>query len=223
MQHLGRQERVVVLGAGGHGDVIAWTLACQGRAEVACFLDDREELHGTLTRSGQMVVGACTSVDLVTDTASHFVVAIGDNRARADRYAGAMDAGLVPWAAIHPSAVIAAQADIGAGLQAVAAAIVNPWAAIGENVILNTGCIVEHDCVVGSHSVVAQGVRLGEGVEVGEYAFLCIGVLALPGVTIGAGTTVAAGAVVETDLPANVVAAGAPAHVVGPAKRNALG
>jgi maltose O-acetyltransferase len=41
------------------------------------------------------------------------------------------------------------------------------------------------------------------------------GVIVYPGVTIGQNTVVGAGAIVVRDLPANVVAVGNPARVIG--------
>lgn len=51
-------------------------------------------------------------------------------------------------------------------------------------------------------------IRLGDNVWIGDSAIVC------KGVTIGDNTIVGAGAVVASDLPANVVAAGNPARVV---------
>jgi acetyltransferase-like isoleucine patch superfamily enzyme len=51
-------------------------------------------------------------------------------------------------------------------------------------------------------------------VHIGNNVFLGAGVIVLKGVTIGDNAVVGAGSVVVCDIPANVVAAGNPAHVV---------
>jgi maltose O-acetyltransferase len=56
----------------------------------------------------------------------------------------------------------------------------------------------------------AQPITIGDNVWLGG------GVIVCPGVTIGENTVVGAGSVVTRDLPANVLAVGAPARVVRP-------
>jgi maltose O-acetyltransferase len=53
-----------------------------------------------------------------------------------------------------------------------------------------------------------------EPIAIGDNVWLGGGVIVCPGVTIGADTVVGAGAVVTSDLPAGVLALGAPARVV---------
>ena len=53
-----------------------------------------------------------------------------------------------------------------------------------------------------------------EPIAIGDNAWLGGGVVVCPGVTIGADTVVGAGAVVTRDLPARVLAVGAPARIV---------
>lgn len=61
---------------------------------------------------------------------------------------------------------------------------------------------------------VADLPRREADVRIGAHTWLGTRVVVLPGVTIGDGTVVAAGAVVATDLPAGVLAAGVPARVI---------
>ena len=62
----------------------------------------------------------------------------------------------------------------------------------------------------------AQGYQYNAPVRIGRNCWLGAGVVVLPGVTIGDNTVVGAGSVVTKDLPANVVAAGNPCHVLRP-------
>lgn len=59
-----------------------------------------------------------------------------------------------------------------------------------------------------------SGWEAGAPITVGDDVWLGAGATVLPGVTIGPRTVVGAGAVVTRDLPADVVAIGAPARVV---------
>ena len=42
-----------------------------------------------------------------------------------------------------------------------AGVVINAGTKIGENVIINTGAIVEHDCIIDHHGHIATGARLG--------------------------------------------------------------
>ena len=208
------KPRVIIVGAGGHGHVMLDVLLCQDLAEVVGFLDDREELLGTTSRAGVLIVGGTDWSRLPPDTAEAFVVAIGNNSRRRGKYQAAIEAGLVPWSAVHPSAVIADNAELGEGIQVVGGVVINPFAEVGCDVILNTSCTVDHDCRIGDHAFLGPGVHLGGEVEVGEMVLLGLGAIVLPGAKIGEGAVVGAGAVVTKDVEAWTMVVGVPARRV---------
>ena len=205
---------VVIVGAGGHGHVLLDVLLRQDLAEVVGFLDDRENLLGTNTRAGVAIVGNTDFARVAAGLAEAFVVAIGNNKIRRRQFEAALAAGLRPWPAVHPSAVIADSAELGAGIQVIGGVVINPFAAIGVDVILNTGCTVDHDCQVGDHAFLGPGVHLGGAVEVGKMAFLGLGAVVLPGVKVGEGAVVGAGAVVTKDVEPWTMVVGVPARCV---------
>ncbi|MFW5868594.1 MAG: acetyltransferase [Armatimonadota bacterium] len=208
------RPRVVILGAGGHGHVLLEILRLQDEADVTGLLDDDEDLQGTRTRGDIEVIGRTDFATLRDCEADAFVVAIGNNRIRKMLYNRCLEARLRPWSAIHPSAIIADSATLGAGTQVIAGAIVNSHATVGVDVVLNTGCTVDHDNIIGDHAFLAPGAHLGGDVRVGAGAFVGIGASVLPGVSIGAGATVGGGAVVLEDVPSCAVVVGVPAHVI---------
>ena len=211
---MSERTRVVVIGAGGHGHVMVDVLRLQGRVEVIGFLDDDDELQGAVTRAGVEVIGRTDPETLATCGAEAFVVGVGSNRIRSMLFDRCLDAGMSPWTAVHPSAVIAESATLGEGAQVVAQVVVNPHATIGRNVVLNTACTVDHDCFVGDDAFLAPGVNLGGDVSVGAMAFVGIGASILPGITIGEGAVVGGGAVVIADVPSGSVVVGVPAKAM---------
>jgi sugar O-acyltransferase (sialic acid O-acetyltransferase NeuD family) len=142
------------------------------------------------------------------------VVAIGRNETRERIFAALLARNERCVVARHPSAVLAPNVEIGPGAMICAGVLVNTGSRIGADVILNTGCTVDHHNQIGDHAHVGPGVHTGGEVVIGAGAFVGIGAVVMPQRTIGAWSTIGAGAVVTRDIPARVVATGAPARVI---------
>jgi acetyltransferase-like isoleucine patch superfamily enzyme len=92
--------------------------------------------------------------------------------------------------------------------------VVNTGTVIEDNVILNTGCTVDHHNYIGSHAHLAPGAHLGGDVRIGEGALVGIGTTVIPGRRIGDWAVVGAGSVVTRDIPPYTTAVGIPARVI---------
>ena len=95
----------------------------------------------------------------------------------------------------------------------VAGSVINPAAAIGENVIINTGSSVDHECIIGGRGTHRAGGAFGGVCHrrarfVGRYRF------GGKGRSIGSDVMIGAGSVVLRDIPDGVLAYGVPARVV---------
>lgn len=198
--------RVLVVGAGGHAKVVIDAIAASGD-EIAGLVADPPHAAELL--------GLAVGDDVSSVPCDSFIVAIGDNAARARTYDRCLEAGLAPATVIHPSAVIAARSTIGPGTVVAAGAIVNIDAVIGANVILNTGCTVDHDCVVGDHALIGPTASLCGGVTVSEGALVGAGANVIPSGAVGAWSVVGAGAAVIEPVEAGTICAGVPARVIG--------
>ena len=116
---------------------------------------------------------------------------------------------------LSPRAIIGAFGNrIGAGCSVMSGAVLTSDVALGEGVLVNLNCTIGHDCVLGDYCEISPGAHLSGHVVLGPRCVLGTGAVVLPGVSIGAGTVVGAGSVVTKDLPANVVAVGAPAKAI---------
>ena len=109
------------------------------------------------------------------------------------------DAGAEFVSVIAPTAIVTRHSSVGNGCAILNRAVVNR-ARLGENVIVNTGAIVEHDCVIGDNTFIGPGATIGGGVTIGEDCFIGLGANVMNGVTIASGVTVAMGATVNRDL-----------------------
>ncbi len=209
--------RLVVIGAGGHGRVVADALQRLGKAADAVILDADAALHGTSVLGIPIRGGDQLLPQLQREGFSEFLVAIGGVRAfglRRKLFIAARLAGLQGWILRHPGTILAESARLGEGSQVLAGAIVNACAVIGENCILNTASIVEHDCRLGADVHVAPRACLAGGVEVGDQVHIGAGAIICENLKIGARSIVGAGAVVIRDVPPDAVVAGVPAKAI---------
>lgn len=209
--------RVLLVGAGGHGQVVADIFQARLRhgdtsIQPIGYIDDDPALH---LRSilDLPVLGPVAQISNIDHEA--VVVAIGDNptRNKISRRLAAMDERFVT--AIHPAAVIGTAVEIGVGTMICAGTVVNTGCQIGRCIILNTGCTVDHHTRLEDYAHVAPGTLLGGHTDIGRGALVGIGAVVMPGCSIGDWTTVGAGSVVTRDLPANTTAVGIPASVIG--------
>ena len=197
-------KRVVIYGAGGHGKVVFDVLIAAGM-QVMGFVDDRPGRHDVL---GKPVLGSLWSFGPVDGV----IVAIGENRTRAEKYRELRSAGVELVNAIHPNAVVSPYARLGNGILVAPGVVVNVDAVIGDNTILNTGASVDHDCVIGDHVHIAPASTLGGTVLVDDGAFLGIGTRVVPGMRIGSWSTTGAGSVVIRHVEPGSTVIGVPAR-----------
>jgi sugar O-acyltransferase (sialic acid O-acetyltransferase NeuD family) len=209
--------RILIIGAGGHGRVVADALLEARRAgtdvDPVGFLDEDASLAGQQYLSVRVVGGLDARAQTPHDAV---IVAIGDNAARA-RVTAAMEADGERLAlSRHPTAILAADVEAGAGSMICAGARVMTGSRIGRGVIVNTGAIVDHDARLGDYAHVAPGVVLGGDVVVGAGTLVGLGARVLPGVRIGTLVTIGAGSVVLADVPDGATYAGVPARFIAP-------
>ncbi|KAA0875746.1 acetyltransferase [Nitrincola tapanii] len=204
-------KRLAILGASGHGKVVADIAECCGWNEVVFF----DDAWPNVSANGHWAVAgnSQTLVECV-DTFTGVIIAIGNNAIRAEKLCWLSEIGAPVVTLVHPSAVISQYANLGTGTVVMPGVVVNVSSQIGDGVILNTGCSIDHDCSVGDCSHISPGVRLAGGVRIGAQSWIGIGTSVKQLVKIGQGVTVGAGAAVVTDLPDSVTAVGVPAKVI---------
>lgn len=204
----------LIVGGGGHAAVVLDALLLSDSERRYVILDADPSLWGTDVIGIRVAGGDDMLPKLLDEGAKYFVVAVGGSRAtnnRATLFDRLINFGLVPLSVFHPRAVCAKSAEIGAGSQLLAGAIVNARARLGRNVIVNTGAIIEHDCLLGDHVHIATGAKLAGQVRVEKGAHVGIGASVREGILIGEQATVGAGAVVIRDVPRQCVVVGNPA------------
>lgn len=197
---------LVVLGAGGHGRVVADAALLEGRWSGVSATD-----RNPARSSGELLPGVpLAPVASALAAAASIHVAIGSAQSR---QAECEAVGMQRLATvIHPKATVSPYAEIAGGCFIAAASVVAPQAALGSGVIVNHGAVIDHDAVVGDFCHVAPGARIGGGVRVGKRVLVGAGAALLPGLTVCDDVTIGAGSVVLASIVQPGVYAGVPAR-----------
>lgn len=196
-------DKYILQGGGEHARVVLDCLLAQG-AKVAALFDPKYtgNLFGVPQR-GQY--------DPSFEPDALAIVAIGSNELRKK----VMEITRHSFGdAIHPSAIVSPYSARGQGCMILHGVIVQAQAQIGNHVILNTACRVDHDCILEDFVHIGPGAILCGTIGVGEGAFIGAGVTVRPGISIGKWATIGAGSVVIGDVPDYAVVVGNPGRII---------
>lgn len=143
---------------------------------------------------------------------------------------------------LRRSGVIVRNNSVVCGVEFMGPAVIEPYCrlsgdptiTIGSNFYMNAGCHVVGDVQIGDDVLLGPKVvlwsrdhgtsvgtlirlqpRENAPITVGDDVWIAAGAIVLKGVTIGPGAVIGAGSVVTRDVPANAIAVGNPARVIG--------
>ncbi|BCV35994.1 hypothetical protein TUM17377_13220 [Shewanella chilikensis] len=207
--------RCAILGASGHGKVVAELAELSGYQEIVFF----DDLWPELTEVEHWSVKG--NLDTLLTTASSFdltVVAIGNNKVRLEKQKKLSLAGAKFSVLVHPNATISKYSQVGGGTVVMANAVINSFVNVGEACIINTASTIDHDCHLADGVHVSPGSNLAGGVTVGEGTWLGIGSQIKQLISIGSGVMVGAGATVVSNVADLQTVVGTPAQVVKKSK-----
>ncbi len=222
------KRKLVIIGAGGFGAIAACAaddinaVAIQSNHlalwDVIGYADCDTAKRGTC-HAGRAVHG--TIEDLARDSDGRelwFFCAIGNNEARAKMVKLAEKFGWKPATLVHPSVVLASNAEIGPGSYVGPAAVISFNAKIGSYVIIDVHVSVGHDAVVNDFSAVFPGARITGRCRLGEYSMVGSNATLLPGTIVGNRSVVGAGSLAHGSVEPDTTIFGIPARVI--LKRN---
>ena len=185
-------NRLIIIGAGGHGKVIADIAIKNGYTDIQ-FVDD----SAVGNCMGFPIVGTSLDIESFNDGKTDFVIAIGNNKIRknfAEKYN-------VNWVSlVHSSAQISEGVTIGKGTVVMACTAINAGARVGDHCIINTGAVVEHDNIIENYVHISPKVALGGTVRVGEQTHVGIGAVVSNDISICEECVIGAGAVVVKNI-----------------------
>jgi len=204
-------KRLAILGASGHGKVIADAALLSGWDDVV-FYDDvwpgrRENGSWSIVGDTKTLIENIGEVDGV-------IVAIGDNNIRQQKSFQLKKALLPLVSVIHPKAIVSKHTKIGAGCFIAASAVVNVDVVIGDFSIINTAAIIEHDCFIGNACHISPAASLAGGVILGQRTWVGINATVRQLVKLGEDVLVGAASVVIKDVQPGTTVVGNPARIL---------
>ncbi|WP_445005397.1 acetyltransferase [Halomonas mongoliensis] len=204
-------SKLAILGASGHGKVVADIALSTGWGGVAFYDDawpEKNRLeHWEIFGSRDELLNRLQLYDGIA-------VAIGNNEIRKNALQHLETAGAKLPTLIHPSAIVSQFARVESGCVLVAGAIVNAFARLGKGCIVNTGATIGHDCWLDACVHVAPGANVAGGVVVGSGSWVGIGSSIKQLTRIGSEVTIGAGAAVVQNVPDGITVAGVPARPI---------
>lgn len=187
-------KKVIIIGASGHGKVVA-DIVEKSKDQIVGFIDDNPELSGTFV--GYPVLGKIEQYINYPET--EFVVAIGNPVIRKN-IVKKMN-GVKWYTAIHPKAIISnIETRVGEGTVVMANAVINAGAKIGNHCIINTASVVEHDNLVEDYVHISVGAKVAGTVHIGESTWVGIGAVISNNLNICHDCMIGAGAVVVKNI-----------------------
>lgn len=201
------EEKILLLGIGGHAHSVLDSIEQNGKYRVVGFLDLKERVG--MSYKGYQVLGTDDLLEVYYERGIRkaFVTVgyMGQGNIRNRLYDSLMRIGYQMPVIIDKTAAIAENAKIGQGSFIGKNAMVNAYAEVGEMCIVNSAAVVEHDCRVGSFSHLAVGAVICGGVSVGKQTFIGANATVIQNVSVGENVMIGAGTVVAKDIEDDIV------------------
>lgn len=201
-------KKLIIIGSGGHGRVVADCAEQTGIYQTIMFLDDcfpdrKKNYHWP-------IIGVADNFQQYISDCD-FIVAFGNNRLRYKflKKLQAVQASIV--SIIHPSATVSPHTSIEKGVVIFANAVVNIGSEVSLGSIINTGATVDHDCSIKECVHISPGVNIAGGVNIGKFSWVGIGSTVIEGITLAENTQAGAGAVITESTKDNSLYLGVPA------------
>ena len=195
-------NRLIIIGASGHGKVIADIAVKIGYTDIV-FLDDNEKITEC---AGFPVVGKTVQAG---DMDGDKIVAIGNAGIREK-----IQETIETVTLVHPDAIISRRVQIGQGTVVMAGAVINSDVNVGRGCIINTCASVDHDCKIGNYVHVSVGAHVAGTCEIGKGTWIGAGAVVSNNIKVCRDCMIGAGSVVVKDIDEAGVYVGVPVRKI---------
>ncbi|MBM7661728.1 sugar O-acyltransferase (sialic acid O-acetyltransferase NeuD family) [Bacillus mesophilus] len=190
------KNKLLIIGASGHGKVVADIALKMNKWQSIAFLDDNQNIKLSM---GLEVVGKSDKA-IEHINGWDIFVGVGNNATRKKIQERLETEGASIPTLIHPNTVIGEQVDIASGTAIMAGVVINCCTKIGKGCIINTSTSIDHDNTIEDYVHISPGSHLAGTVKVGQLTWLGIGTIVSNNVNIASGCKTGAGSVVVKDI-----------------------
>lgn len=203
-------DKLLIIGAGGHGKVCADIAMKMKKWTEISFLDMDMSKKKIL---GLKIIDIPENLDQYVDNYDFFI-SIGNNHVREHIASEIGNSNGELATLIHPSANIGIDVKIGKGTAIMAGVSVNSGTTLGVGVIINTNSSVDHDCIIKNYTHVSPGVTIAGTVNIGNNCWIGTGANLVNSINIPPYTIIGAGGVVINSIPEQGTYVGVPVNKI---------
>ena len=197
-----KDEKIILIGGGAQArEYYDWFGRGPDGLKIYGYLDDSSETQ--ISNSKYQVNYLGKILDYKPNQNERFVFALSDIKIRIELFPVLKEKGFIFRNLIHPTALIAASAELGTGIVVCPYSIISSDAKIGDHVAINFHCSIGHDVKLGSFSIVSSHTDLTGGVQVEQGVFFGSSAKVIPNITIGANSVIGAGTTVIRSVKPN--------------------
>ncbi len=207
-------KRLIIIGAGGHGKVIADTATELNLYHEIAFLDDIFNCdHHKKKILIWQIIGNTKDINKtsILERFESAFVAIGNAKIRLSFISALKKLGYYIPVIKHPTSFVSNFSKVGEGTAILANSNLQADSIVGKGSILNTGSNIDHEVNLSDGVHICPGSSIAGNVSIGKNSWIGIGSSVKENINIGSNVIVGAGAVVNKNLPDNVIAKGIPA------------
>ena len=206
-------KRVVVFGNGQMAEIAHVYLAHDSPYEVVAFCVDKDHLQGDRYRGLPLIAFEDIERAYPPGDCAMFIP-IGAKRVnhlRAEKYCQAKGKGYGFISYVSSKAIVCPETNIGENCFILENNVIQPFATIGNNVILWSGNHIGHHSVIMDHCFLTSHVVVCGRVTVESYSYLGVNSTVRDGLTIRESSVIGAGALLMRDTEPGQVYVGLPA------------
>lgn len=204
-------NKVILVGYSGHSYVVAETALENGLEIIGYSAKEKSDSNPF----NLLYSGFEDDINFIGwSIKTSFLLGIGDNAIR-QKIANLIESkGKTIKTLIHSTASVSNTVRIGSGTFISRNVSVNAFGHVGKNVILNTGCVVEHECNLADAVHIGPGAVLAGNVIIGERTFVGANAVIKQGVVIGKDVIIGAGSVIIDSIPDGNKVVGNPSRII---------
>ena len=209
-------KKILIIGAGGHSNVIEDTLIELGIFNEIAFLDDKFKNGSKTFFSDNKNILGTSRLIYEKELRSNFkyaFVAIADPETRLKLINELESLEYEVPIIIHPTAWVSKSVSIGVGSIILSQSTIQTGVKGGKGLIINNSCSIDHDSFLGNGVHVAPGVNIAGSVHIGDKSWIGIGASVIENINIGSNVKIGANAAVIRDIPSSATAVGVPAKI----------